>query len=131
MGGIGGINPTTTLENVKVRPKRDTFSSSITLGPEEYSIEKYSPPLSPISATSPITPDTPDSKTHSYPPPPALSSPFSSPPPLPTQVHINVEQTIHRDDGEIENDLNSYRGGSDKASLRERDSITDYEKGSL
>ena len=120
------INPTASaIENMKVRPKRDLFSSSIIAdSPTECSKQdKYSSPLSPSST---ITPDSLHFDPHCYPPSPPPFSHLYPPPPFP-QVHIDVEQTIIRDDGEIIADLNLQDGGgSDKGSGY--DDYSDFEK---
>lgn len=112
---------------MKVRPKRDTFSSSIiTESPTEYSKQdKYSPPMSPSST---VTANSISFDHHCYPPssPPFLIH-YPSPP-FP-QVQIDVEQTIIRDDGEIIADLNLHGcGGSDKGSGDDEYSDVEKEK---
>ena len=109
-----------TIDNVKVRPKQDIFPSSMTLGPIRHSNDtKYSPSMSPTSTLSPVSPDY---KPHAYPP---SLPPLSSPPFTMTQVHINVEQTIHRDDGEVEFDLNHLENNKDTSDV---ESVGDVEE---
>lgn len=121
-------NPTSSIiENMKVRPKWDTFSSSIiTESPTECSKQdKYSPPMSPSST---FTANSVTIDPHCY-PPSSPPFPYNYPPSSFNQVQIDVEQTIIRDDGEIIADLNLHGcGGSDKGSGEDDDSDTDREK---
>ncbi len=115
------VSPPATYDNVKVREKRDTFTSSFTLGQAESyfgykDMKKVGTPTPPLSPSSTFFLSSQDSHTYPPSPPPALIA-FPN-----TKVHVNVERTIHDDDGEIEGDLEAAFGHEDRS---DKDSFAD------